>query len=284
MYFVSGLPTNDEVSAANRHLTCLGGRGVVPALVVSALGIRASLCTVIGLDARAEFEPFLSANGVGTDSVKWDHGSSTTAYVAFIDESGGGSLAVAHPARLDWTPTDAQRNAVLRGSVVYFSTNDLGFNATLLSLVDPAEQIVVHNLGVRIRTNPSYLESMLAKTTILIGNGVEIGQLTAQIAAGPNEILERTKALETIIVTRGRDDILVYRKGERRPQAFAGRKIPHPVSPVGAGDSLAAGLLVTLARDGNFEDGLALGIELGALAVQSDLSYPDLRQVAALAP
>jgi adenosine kinase len=124
---------------------------------------------------------------------------------------------------------------------------------------------------------------MLPKTTILIGNRPEIAQLGELMAASPTEILEGAKTLETIIVTTGRDGVLVYRKGEQRPQALPGRDVLPVVSPVGAGDALAAGLLATLASGGDLHEGLALGIELGALAVQSELSYPDLRQVAALA-
>jgi hypothetical protein len=154
VYFVPHLPANDEVCSVSRRVSCLGGRGVVPALVGSALGLRSTLCTVIGADLKSEFEPFLDTHGV-RKAIKWDEiGSSTTKYVAFIDESEAQVSAVALAPNLDWTPTDAQRRDVEGASGLYFSTNDLSFNKYLLSCVRAGEQEVLHNLGVRLKSHP----------------------------------------------------------------------------------------------------------------------------------
>lgn len=61
MYFVPRLPVSDEVAAASRRVTCLGGRGVVPALVTAALGVDVELCTMIGATERTSFESFLTS-------------------------------------------------------------------------------------------------------------------------------------------------------------------------------------------------------------------------------
>src|SRR3954451_8672417 len=85
VYFVPRVPRNDEVCAVRKTLSCLGGRGVVPAIVASALGLRSELCTVIGADLRSTLEGFLALHEIGTAAVKWDvSGSSTTQYVAFV--------------------------------------------------------------------------------------------------------------------------------------------------------------------------------------------------------
>jgi adenosine kinase len=284
VYFVAHLPKNDEVCAVHRHLACLGGRGVVPALVAGALGVDVDLCTVIGADLRREFEGFLNSRDVGTSAVKWDpSGRSTTRYVAFIGEVSGDSLAVAHAPQLDWTPTQTQRKFAAEATAVYFSTNDPGFNLSLLSCVHPREQVVVHNLGVRFENRRDYVEVMLAKATILIGNRVETAKLSETTSMGPQEVLSSSESLEAIIVTQGRDGVLLFERGQREPKTLKTPSVAAVLSPVGAGDALAAGVVARLASGGDLGDALALGVELGALAVQSELSYPDLARVSSLA-
>src|SRR5712691_5204952 len=117
VFFVPHLPTNDEVCVASRQVRCLGGRGVVPALVASALGMSADVCTVIGTDLRVVFEEFLESHQVNTDAIKWDpSGRSTTKYVAFIGEDSGDSVAVALAPALDWHAADVQRESVAAAS------------------------------------------------------------------------------------------------------------------------------------------------------------------------
>ena len=94
--FVRELPANDIVAMADNRLHCLGGRGVVPALVAAALGMDAHLCTVIGADRRAAFTSFLETYHVGHDLVKWDEqNDGITQYVAFVDPGVGATYAAA---------------------------------------------------------------------------------------------------------------------------------------------------------------------------------------------
>lgn len=66
VFFVSHLPSEDEVCAVQKSIKSLGGRGVVPALVAAALDLEPELCTVIGDNLKHEFNDFLNANHVGT--------------------------------------------------------------------------------------------------------------------------------------------------------------------------------------------------------------------------
>jgi sugar/nucleoside kinase (ribokinase family) len=281
VYFVPHVPRNDEVCAVRKTLSCLGGRGVVPAIVSSALGLTSELCTVIGADVRSPFEEFLTSHEIGTGAVKWDStGRSTTQYVAFVGEATGEVSAVAANPSLDWHPTAQQSDAIKRAAAIYFSTNDLDFNAALLTEADPKNQIVVHNLGVRIEGRPAYVELILSKAAIVIGNEVEIERLSRVASAEPAELVADSESVEALVVTRGARGVLVFKKGQHGADEYAGRRAASVVSPIGAGDALAAGILASLVAGRSMEEAVALGIELGALAVESELPYPDPARVA----
>lgn len=284
VYMVPHLPADDEVCAVSRNIKCLGGRGVVPALVGAALGLNVELCTVIGSDLMLEFTEFLHARGVGTSAVKWDTaGTSTTQYVAFIEEGVGRSVAVAHAARLNWTPTQAQRDIAADVSTIYFSTNDPAFNLSLLSEVRAPEQVVIHNLGVRFEDHPGYLDAMLSRSTILVGNRVEMARLEQATSSRPETLLAASKSLQAIVVTRGRQGLVAFERGEGQPIAIESSPVPQVVSPVGAGDALAAGVVAGVSAGMPVSEALSIGAELGALAVQSELSYPQLSRVSEFA-
>jgi len=198
------------------------GGGVVPALVAGALGLDAELCTVVGGELREEFSSFLSSNDVGTSAVKWDASNlGVTQYVAFIGEETGTSVAVARAAALDWRSTETQRELVRRARAAYFSTNNLDFNLELLAFV-PADVPVIHNLGVRLAGRPDYLDAMLSKSTLLIGNRVEMSNLTSLTGLTPEGVLSSSGSLESIIITAGPEAARLFGRGHHASVAYQG--------------------------------------------------------------
>jgi sugar/nucleoside kinase (ribokinase family) len=280
MFFVSHLPADDEVCAVGREIRCLGGRGVIPALVAGALGMNSELCTVIGHDLRVEFGDFLDSNSVGTSGVKWDaHNSGVTQYVAFIGEQTGASAAVAKAAELDWKSVESQRVLMRRAKAAYFSTNDLDFNLELLSSVSDG-LLVVHNLGVRLAGRPDYIDAMLMRSTLLVGNRLEIADLKSLTGLTPDDMLDSSPSLKNVIVTMGREGAQVFGSSGDSPIEYPPVTRNVVRSPVGAGDSFAVGVLYSMVSGKTLTDGIRLGMALGALAVESELSYPDLARVA----
>ncbi len=280
VFFVPHLPGEDEVCAVRESLNCLGGRGVVPALVAGALGLQPQLCTVVGHDLRNEFDEFLTSNHVGTSGVKWDGSNfGVTQYIAFIGEETGTSIAVAKAVQLDWRSTAAQRELVRKAGAAYFSTNDLDFNLELLACV--ADDVpVIHNLGVRFVDRPEYLSAMLGKSTVLIGNRVEMAKLMSFSGLTPEEMLSTSASLESIIVTVGREGARLFSRGGHGSVAYPGVTARRVRSPVGAGDSFAVGVLWSVISGKSRAEGIRLGMALGTLAVASERSYPDLAEVA----
>ncbi len=279
VFFVEDLPTNDEVAAASKNVRCLGGRGVVPALVARALGIPSELCTVMGADCRSRFNAFLSANGVGLSGVKWDdRNAGVTQYVAFVSPSTGTTAAIAHRPALDWRTVQSQRDLVASARAVYFSTNDLSFNRDLLSCLAGTVP-VLHNLGIRLSEDIGYADLMINKSTVIIGNRVEMARFSRLTGLMPDAMFARSSSLRHVIVTAGREEVQVYSQGATAPVAYPVQRVDSIRSPVGAGDSFAVGILWAELSTLGIEGGVRLGLKLSALAVQSERSYPDLRAV-----
>jgi len=61
---------------------------------------------------------------------------------------------------------------------------------------------------------------------------------------------------------------------------FPARIVDRVRSPVGAGDSFAVGVLWSVISGKSRSEGIRMGMALGALAVASERSYPDLSEVA----
>ena len=279
IYCTERLPQDDEVSAATSKIACFGGRGVVPALVLAALGTRPSLCTVVGADMQASLEPFLLTHNVATGLVDWDQkGSGITRYVAFACPNEGTTQAIALPAEVDWRPSENQQQGISEASILYFSTNPPRYNYALLDHVAPATQIVVHNLGIRFEQLPQYVPRMLECSTILVGNHLELERLVHFTAAGPRDLF-RYKNIEWIIVTSGKAEIVIYHRANQRPIFFQPQIQSLPNIPIGAGDSFAAGIVDGFVRGRDPLESLELACSLGAAATRSPSSFPDLTEV-----
>ena len=240
----------------------------------------AHLCTVIGADRRAAFTSFLETYHVGHDLVKWDEqNDGITQYVAFVDPGVGATYAAARPGPLDWRPNSRQRTAVKTVRVVYFSTQPPEFNGELLQHVDRAHQTVVHSLAYRFADAPDYLDLMLRKSRILVGNRYE-ARMVEEFVGGSISDLLAEYGIELIVITAGTEPILAYRKGESEPLVYAPRPWEGETVPIGAGDSFAAGLIYALELGCDVADALAIAADCGRLAAASQLSYPDLEAVA----
>jgi sugar/nucleoside kinase (ribokinase family) len=142
---------------------------------------------------------------------------------------------------------------------------------------------VVHNLGVRTAGHGDYIEAMLAHSSILVGNRVEVDVLTEQTGLDPPGLLGRPTSVEQILVTGGREGVLLYQTAHREPARFAAPRVEDVVSPVGAGDTFAAALIAAIFAGRDVRDAIDLAMRVAALAVQSADSFPDLQAVSTLA-
>ena len=74
-----------------------------------------------------------------------------------------------------------------------------------------------------------------------------------------------------------------FRRGEPAPELYVTEAVANVVSPIGAGDSFAAGVLACVVSGQPLDHGIRLGMTLGALAVQSEFPYPDSEEVSRVA-
>jgi sugar/nucleoside kinase (ribokinase family) len=277
--FVPHLPSDDEVSAVERRVSCFGGRGVVPAIVAASLGIDAELCTTLGEDYHSEFTEFLTKLGVRSELTKRDERNvGITEYFAFVNANNGSTVAAALTPNLDWQSTPTQLQAVKAFQIVYFSTNPPAFNLELLNQVNPESQQIVHNLGIRFAQAPQYIKPMLDKSHILIGNRHEFRILEELTGLSARSLIELGQ-IELVIATSGTQPIKAHVRGQSDPVVITPNPARGEVIPIGAGDSFAAGLIAALDMSHTIETALAFASKCGRLAAESYNSYPDLAAV-----
>jgi 2-dehydro-3-deoxygluconokinase len=93
-------------------------------------------------------------------------------------------------------------------------------------------------------------------------------------------MFESSSSMQDIIITAGGDGAQHFRRGDNAPVSYPTVTVERVRSPVGAGDSFAVGVLWSVISGKSRREGIRLGMTLGALAVASELSYPDLADVA----
>jgi len=131
---------------------------------------------------------------------------------------------------------------VRNARAAYFSTNNLDFNRELLDCV--ADNIlVIHNLGIRLPSNSDYLDAMLKKSTLLVGNRIEWSTISSITGLNPQQMLLSSSSPQNILITAGRDGVQLFTRREDVPVDFPADTVQNRRSPVGAGDSFAVGEL-----------------------------------------
>jgi sugar/nucleoside kinase (ribokinase family) len=167
---------------------------------------------------------------------------------------------------------------VRRARAAYFSTNNLDFNSQLLDCLAPGIP-VIHNLGMRFVDNPDYVSVMLNKANVIVGNCVELSNFTTLTGLRPYDMFSLSGSIETIIITDGQKGVRLFNRGEHTPINYPVLHVDQVRSPVGAGDSFAMGILWSMLSGKTPDDGIRLGMALGALAVASEESFPNLAKV-----
>lgn len=270
------LPQNDEVRTAKSAHRCYGGRGVVPALVLRARGMHVTLATVLGLKARATAGRFLVEQGLDIEAIEWQEADPpiTQYFALFGRDEHKTSAAVVRPPL---SAGDASLAIDRLGSMdaVYFSTNDFSYNLQLLSAARPTDQILMQNLGLDFSQSAEYVETMLDRVHVIVSNDVEYRAFLEATGLGAQDLISRAPALRAVVVTDGPRGVKWWDSNANE------HRVPVAVSttggtPIGAGDTFAAGMLSELLGGSQMASAISRGTQLARLAVESMKSYPDL--------
>jgi len=275
------LPQRGETIAGTAFGTYLGGKGLNQAVAARRMGAQVAMIARVGVDSFGDrIRAALADEGIDAALVRATADAPTGTALIVVEEGSGDNMIVAVPgANSRLTPTDIDAAAeVLRQARVLL----LQLEVPLPTLLHAAR--LARDAGAIVILTPAPAQplpdELLAATTILVPNAVEIGQLLASPidpVAGAQRLIAR--GVEMVVITQGeRGATLVTHAGAQHVASFA----VEAVDTVAAGDAFAGALAALLAEGRDAHEALRYASAAGALAVTQAGALPSLPTRAAV--
>lgn len=274
---VDSIPELDDVAYVNESVECMGGRGAIVALALGRLGISTSLVTAVSNDSIARnYLEFLQENNVDVSSVAIDNSAgSLFKVIVAISKEQENCISFFEPSNINFSSTPGQLDTVNDSDIVYFSTHKRSFNESMLSSIKNDSTKVIHNISSYFLQSKEYVSLMLNRSNILIGNELETSALLKSAdCSSPQDLFNYYSNLETIYATQGDAGSWIYSKDSR--PCFVEAQGSESVSPVGAGDAYAAGVIYGIANGWSNIRCAEFASKVASISVGSATSYPDL--------
>ena len=277
---VDDLPKIDDVGYVYDNTKCMGGRGAIVAISLSSLGCNCSYFTSIPNNPDAKkYLNFLRENGVNIDGIYYDENCDEM-YEVFvaITKKEENCISFFKPANLEFKVTQEQKQICCESDIFYFSTHQKKYNLELLNMIDEKNKIIIHNVSSYFLNSELYLNTMIQKSNILIGNEDEINTLKNKLQIEDLRLLFKINPnLSAIFVTYGKVGSKIFYNNGDIEMVAADEALAN--SPVGAGDSYSAGIVYGISQNWSYSDCARFASELAAISVESNTSYPDIEKV-----
>ncbi len=274
---IDSRPELDDVAYVNGSIECMGGRGAIVALALGRLGVSTSLITFMSNDSVArDYLEFLQENNVDISSVAIDsNAESLFKVIVAISKEQENCISFFEPSNINFSATPSQLDTVNDSDIVYFSTHKRSFNETILSSIKNDSAKVIHNISSYFLQSKEYVSLMLDRSNILIGNELEMRALLESTnCSSLQDLFNYSPNLETIYTTQGDAGSCIYSKDST--PCFVEAQDSESVSPVGAGDAYAAGVIYGIANGWSNIRCAEFASKVASISVGSVTSYPDL--------
>lgn len=274
---IDSRPELDDVAYVNGSIECMGGRGAIVALALGRLGVSTSLITFMSNDSVArDYLEFLQENNVDISSVAIDsNAESLFKVIVAISKEQENCISFFEPSNINFSATPSQLDTVNDSDIVYFSTHKRSFNDTILSSIKNDSAKVIHNISSYFLQSKEYVSLMLDRSNILIGNELEMRALLESTnCSSLQDLFNYSPNLETIYTTQGDAGSCIYSKDST--PCFVEAQDSESVSPVGAGDAYAAGVIYGIANRWSNIRCAEFASKVASISVGSVTSYPDL--------
>lgn len=250
------------------------------ALNLAALGVKVKAIGVVGEDALGTaLLDELEAGGVDVAGVERVRGRPTEAKTRIL--AGGRSTRRQQMIRLDRAPTGPLPEAVERRLARSVERLSRGASAVLASdygsgAVGPAAIEALRKVkrgGVPVCVDSRYNLRAFTGLTMVKPNEVELEAASGVALSGPGALeraartLQRRVDCDVLLVTRGRNGMSVFRRGQP-PVHVPAHGSQDAVDVTGAGDTVAAAFSAGLAAGGDAVAAARLANVAGALVVQ----------------
>ena len=248
-----------------------GGGGVNVARVLQRFGVAVEAFVIVGGATGDELVTMVEADGVSVH--RFDIAGPTRESIAVSETSTGRQYRIAAPGpSLD--EVDELREAIVAaaaevGLVVLSGSLCPGmpadFYATIIDELGPEVVTIVDTNGPPLRAVAASSPSIIKPSQRELGALVGWNPATSQdIERAALEVLDLGD-VGAVVASRGPAGALLVRRGER-PMWFHPPPV-QPVSTVGAGDSMVAGIAASLAAGQSFTDAVRFGVAAGTAAV-----------------
>lgn len=274
---IDSRPELDDVAYVNGSIECMGGRGAIVALALGRLGVSTSLITSMSNDSVArDYLELLQENNVDISSVAIDsNAESLFKVIVAISKEQENCISFFEPSNINFLATPSQLDTVNDSDIVYFSTHKRSFNETILSSIKNDSAKVIHNISSYFLQSKEYASLMLDRSNILIGNELEMRALLESTnCSSLQDLFNYSPNLETIYTTQGDAGSCIYSKDST--PCFVEAQDSESVSPVGAGDAYAAGVIYGIANGWSNIRCAEFASKVASISVGSVTSYPDL--------
>jgi 6-phosphofructokinase 2 len=250
-----------------------GGGGVNVARALRRLGVPATSFVVVGGAIGSELASRMEAEGL--DVAEFRIADNTRESVAIRETCTGRQYRVAvegptveDPDALLRSISDAAADAgtvILSGSLASNLPTD--FYAQIIAALDPRVTTIVDSHGPALAaaatstTAATIIKPSQRELAALVGwrpsTAHEIERAAAEVLA--------SGAVGAVVASRGPSGALLAARGE--PPVWFRPPAVHPVSTVGAGDSMVAGIAASLVAGSDLVDAVRYGVATGTAAV-----------------
>lgn len=278
IFWVDKLPEIDDVATIRKRKECFGGRGAIVAMILSSLGIKANLITVVpGINPELQSafdERHCSFEGIEID-VKAKEYNQVLVTIG-KEEQNCTSLYLAGDC--DYKISDKQETLLNKASIIYFTSHNIDFSIEAFNKVKNTENKIVVNISSYMLESKNYLALLSTRSDLIIGNEIEYHYIKKKLKiTNDDDIFKLFPKLSGLIVTLGADGVDYFsRSGDKI-------KLPaHPVNvvtPLGVGDAFISGILYGEIHNTPISKSLQYGLELAAISIESEESCPSRLQL-----
>lgn len=263
---VETLPVPGETVASLSLELFQGGKGANQAISAARQGANVTLIGTVGDDAEGEsYRRALETEGIDLSCLQTGSARTGCAFIT-VDEQGENMIVVSSGANAELTDAAIQEMKARLASADAVLAN---FEIPIPALIGAAR--IANAASVPLVINPSPYDPVFPwqeiQTDYLIVNEGEATEVMEFDPLQEDESLVRQRLtelrVEHLIITRGSDETIVYRRGG---EAVAVETLPVlPVDTVGAGDAFAGCFTCRIAEGDSLENAIRAANCAGAL-------------------
>lgn len=272
------LPELDEVSYIDSYNSCIGGRGGVVAMTLGELGAKVRIVTNLPYDKEGDsVKALFENNGISTQGISYKNNADmhrVNIYIGYKEEN---CISFFVPGKIDMSISPEQGEVIEASDIVYFTTHSRKFNTKAHKYIKD-HPIIVYNVTNHMIDSEEYVDCIRSNAKILILNEAEGKKFVKKMGCEAiEELFAHIASLKCIFFTKGKKGSFLYERDKARCKIDS--QDAKCISPVGAGDTYAAGILYGIANDWSLLACAKFATKLAAISVSSVNSYPDKEQV-----